>query len=52
MPRPTLDGWGVRKCAWLWYLAVMSITLQMILSLLLLRREFHRRLNFAVAPAA
>jgi putative MATE family efflux protein len=37
---------------WLWYLTVTSVTLQMILSLLLLRREFQRRLNFAVAPAA
>jgi Na+-driven multidrug efflux pump len=37
---------------WIWYLSVMSVTLQMILSLLLLRREFQRRLNFVVAPAA
>jgi putative MATE family efflux protein len=37
---------------WIWYLSAMSVTLQMILSLLLLRREFQRRLNFVVAPAA
>ena len=41
---------------WVWYLTVISVTLQMVVSLLLLRREFRRRLAFApptaVAPAA
>ena len=32
---------------WVWYLSVASVTFQMVLSLLLLRREFGRRLNFA-----
>jgi putative MATE family efflux protein len=36
---------------WVWYLSVASVTLQMVMSLLLLRREFGRRLNFADAPA-
>ena len=32
---------------WIWYLSVLSVTLQMTLSLLLLRREFRRRLGRA-----
>ncbi len=36
---------------WIWYLSVASITLQMIMSLWLLRRELRLRLD-AVAPAA
>jgi putative MATE family efflux protein len=31
---------------WIWYLSAGSVALQMTMSLLLLRREFHRRLNF------
>jgi len=31
---------------WVWYLTVVSVTLQMGLALLLLRREFRKRLNF------
>jgi len=34
---------------WIWYLTVVSIALQMGLVLLLLRREFRKRLNFATA---
>ena len=40
---------------WVWYLSVASIALQMVISLLLLRREFGRRLRFdlpAPAPVA
>ena len=37
---------------WLWYLAVASVTLQVILSLLLLRMELTKRLAFEVAAAA
>lgn len=38
---------------WLWHLAVAAVTLQMILSLLLLRRELRLRLDVpAAAPAA
>jgi putative MATE family efflux protein len=45
-----LPGFELR---WVWYLTVVSITLQMAMALLLLRREFSRRLNFdsALAPA-
>ena len=34
---------------WIWYLSVAAITVQLVITLLLLRREFHRRLNFAPA---
>jgi len=43
-----LPGFELR---WIWYLTVVSITLQMILSLLLLMREFRLRLTFEPAPA-
>lgn len=35
---------------WVWYLAVLSVLVQLALSMLLLKREFGRRLNFP-APA-
>jgi putative MATE family efflux protein len=35
---------------WIWWLTVVSTTLQMAISLLLLRREFRRRLEFEAAP--
>ncbi len=34
---------------WIWYLSVVAIVVQLAITLLLLRREFHRRLNFAPA---
>jgi MATE family, multidrug efflux pump len=34
---------------WIWYLSVVAIVVQFAITLLLLRREFHRRLNFASA---
>jgi Na+-driven multidrug efflux pump len=45
-----LPGFQLR---WMWYLSVLSVTLQMLMSLLLLRREFGRRLGteLAVTPA-
>lgn len=39
-----LPGFELR---WIWYLSVVAITVQLAITLLLLRREFHRRLNFA-----
>ena len=43
------------RLTWIWYLSVASITLQMVLSLLLLRREFRQRLQpepvLTAAPA-
>ena len=36
---------------WIWYLSVASVTLQMVVSLLLLRRQFRLALSFASAPA-
>jgi putative MATE family efflux protein len=45
-----LPGFELR---WIWYLSVVAITVQLAITLLLLRREFHRRLNFASpGPAA
>lgn len=34
---------------WIWYLSVASVFVQLALSMLLLRREFDRRLNFSTA---
>jgi Na+-driven multidrug efflux pump len=39
------------RLVWIWYLTVLAVTLQMGVSLWLLRREFRRRLVFATAPA-
>jgi putative MATE family efflux protein len=36
---------------WIWYLSVIALALQLVLNMLLLRREFRRRLVFDVAPA-
>lgn len=43
-----LPGFELR---WVWYLTVASVTLQMLLSLLLIRIEFRSRLDFKPAPA-
>jgi MATE family, multidrug efflux pump len=37
---------------WIWYLSIVAVTVQLALNLLLLRREFRRRLTFAPASAA
>jgi putative MATE family efflux protein len=44
-----LPGFQLR---WIWYLTVASVTLQMVLSLLLIRLEFRSRLAFPPAPAS
>jgi putative MATE family efflux protein len=48
---PRVPGFELR---WVWYLAVASVALQMVLSLLLLHREFRLRLKFEprLAPEA
>jgi Na+-driven multidrug efflux pump len=38
------------RLSWVWYLSVLSVFVQLALALLLLRREFSRRLDFAPAP--
>ena len=43
-----LAGFELR---WIWYVSVAAVTLQVLMSLLLLRREFRLRLNFEPAPA-
>ena len=35
---------------WIWYLSVVAITVQLFVNLLMLRREFNLRLNFATVP--
>ncbi len=47
-----LSTWPGFQLAWVWYLTVVSVTLQLALSLWLLRREFARRLPAAPLPAA
>jgi putative MATE family efflux protein len=42
-----LPGFELR---WIWYLTVVSVTLQLIIALLLLKREFRLRLTFDVRP--
>jgi putative MATE family efflux protein len=42
-----LPGFELR---WIWYLTVVSVTLQLLMALLLLRREYRLRLNFEAAP--
>ena len=42
-----LPGFQLR---WIWYLSVGSVLVQLTLSMLLLRREFGRRLRFETAP--
>jgi putative MATE family efflux protein len=37
---------------WIWYLSVLSVIVQLALAMLLLRREFARRLNFGPLPSA
>jgi putative MATE family efflux protein len=44
-----VDGFALR---WVWYLSVVAITVQLGITLLLLRREFHARLNFAPCDPA
>ena len=39
------------RLAWVWYLTVVSVTLQMAVSMWLLNREFRRRLVFEPAPS-
>ena len=43
-----LPGFSLR---WIWYLSVATVGIQMTMNLLLLRREFRRRLAFSETPA-
>jgi putative MATE family efflux protein len=40
------------KLEWIWWLSVLAVTVQMVMNLLLLRREFARRLRVAPAVVA
>jgi Na+-driven multidrug efflux pump len=50
VPVVVLAGLPGFQLRWIWYLTVLSVTLQLAIALLLLRREFRVRLNFT-APA-
>ena len=49
VPAFMLVGTAGFDLKWIWYLSAAAIVLQMILNLVLLRREFGRRLNFEAA---
>jgi putative MATE family efflux protein len=44
----TMPGFQLR---WIWFLSLGAVVVQLAVSLLLLRREFRRRLNFDAVPA-
>jgi putative MATE family efflux protein len=46
---PTVEGF---RLEWIWWLSVVAVMLQMVMNLLLLRREFDRRLRFEPLGAA
>ena len=50
IPLLILSRWPGFELRWVWYLSVASVFVQLCLNLLLLRREFRVRLDFA--PAA
>jgi putative MATE family efflux protein len=52
IPAFVLSTWPGFHLTWVWYLTVVAVTLQMVLSLWLLNREFRVRLPGALVPAA
>jgi putative MATE family efflux protein len=51
IPAFLLSGFPGFRLEWVWYLSVASVRVQLTLNLLLLRREFRRRLTFAPVSA-
>ena len=51
IPLAFLTGLPGFELRWVWYLSVAATALQLVMNLLLLRREYRLRLNFAPAPA-
>jgi putative MATE family efflux protein len=51
LPALLLSGMPGFELRWIWYLSVASVALQMVMSMLLLRREFRLRLDDRPAPA-
>jgi len=51
IPAVILSKMAGFSLTWVWYLSVLSVLLQLGLSMLLLKREFDRRLSFPPAPA-
>ncbi len=52
VPLLYLSGTPGFKLEWIWWISVASVGLQMVMNLLLLRREFDRRLQFDDRPIA
>ena len=51
IPAVILSRMAGFELRWVWYLSVLAVLIQVGLSMLLLKREFDRRLNFPPAPA-
>jgi Na+-driven multidrug efflux pump len=51
IPMVVLSRMAGFQLNWLWYLSAGMVWVQLTLSMLLLRREFQRRLNFDAVPA-
>lgn len=52
IPSVMLAGTPGFQLRWVWFLSLGSVTVQLIVSMLLLRREFRRRLNFGEVGVA
>jgi Na+-driven multidrug efflux pump len=50
VPAILLSRTGAFQLNWIWYLSVGAVLVQLALSMLLLRREFSRRLAFPSHP--
>ena len=50
IPSVILAGMPGFELRWIWFLSVGSVLIQLVMSMLLLRREFGRRLNFDGVP--
>jgi Na+-driven multidrug efflux pump len=51
VPVMLLSGTPGFALRWIWYISVAGVFVQLVMTLLLLKREFRRRLNLDAAPA-
>jgi putative MATE family efflux protein len=51
VPALMLAGAAGFELRWIWYISAATVVVQMTMILMLLRREFSRKLNFEVVPA-
>lgn len=51
IPALILSRMATFQLRWLWYLSVLSVVVHFTLSMLMLRREYDRRLQFNITPA-